>query len=88
MQEKLKLRRVRTVTHCYVTDTIDLDPNEFKSLGAPLSREAFAAWISDHCDSLRANPDLSELTRLKLSKLDYFNEDREKRGDESSIECL
>ena len=88
MKENLKLRRVRIVTHYYVTDTIDLDPNEFKSLGAPLSSEAFVAWISDHYGSLKANSDLPELTRLKLSKLDYFNEDREKRVDESGIECL
>jgi hypothetical protein len=88
VKEKLKLRRVRTVTHSYITDTIHLDPDEFKSLGAPLSSEAFAAWISDHCDSLKTNPDLSEFTRLKLSKLDYYNEDREQRVDESCVECL
>ena len=88
MKEKLKFRKVRTVTHSYVTDTIDLDSDEFKSLDAPLSSEEFAAWISEHCNSLKTNPDLSEMTRLKLSKLDYYTEDREQRVDESNIECL
>lgn len=76
------------MTHYYITDTIDLDPDEFKSFSAPLSGEAFASWISKHCDTLKNNPDLPEITRLKLSKLEYFNEDREQRMDETGIECL
>ena len=81
MQEVIKLRRVRTVTHYYITDTVALNPAEFYPLGAPQSEEAFLSWINAHLADLIANPDLSELTRLRLSKLDYYQEDRDRRED-------
>ncbi|MBT5928371.1 MAG: hypothetical protein HOH33_17340 [Verrucomicrobia bacterium] len=88
MKELVRLRRVRTVTHYYVTDTIELDQEEFKALGAPQSKEAFMVWIAENGDALLLSLALSEITRLKLSKLNFYNEDRGQRVDESNLECL
>lgn len=86
MNQAITIRRVRTVTHSYVTDTIELDPNEFSLMGAPQAEAAFADWIEDKADTLLDEPALSEITRLKLSKLNYYNEDRDQRVDIVKIE--
>lgn len=88
MKKLVRIRGVRTVTHRYVTDTIALDPSQFEILGAPQAEGPFAAWIMENGSALTENMDLPEIVRLKLSKLDYFNEARDQRIDESNIECL
>ena len=74
------------MTHLYVTDIIDLDPKEFVSMGAPQDAEAFACWIFDNADSLMTRVELADITRLKLSKLDFYTEERDQRLDETKIE--
>ena len=76
------------MTHRYVTDTIILDPSQFEILGAPQAQEPFAAWIMENGSALTDNMDLPEIVRLKLSKLDYFNEARDQRTNDFNIECL
>jgi len=88
MSEMVKFRRVRIVTHRYVTDTIELNPKEFIKMGAPQTEDAFVVWVSENSALLHSDQGLAEITRLKLSKLNYYNEDRDRRADVLNVECV
>ena len=83
---KIRMRGLRQVTHYYVTDTIELDPGEFEVCGAPSSSTAFQDWVWEHQERLSHDARLSEVTRLKLSKLGFYTEDRDRRVDRSAAE--
>jgi hypothetical protein len=86
MNKIVRFRQLRTVTHHYVSDTIALSVSEFAGMDVPSSAGAFAQWIADHAPELMVNPHLSEMTRMKLSKMGFYTEERARRVDAIGVE--
>ena len=84
--KKLTFRALRKVTHVYVSDTLELNPHDFKAHGAPQDPESFMAWIVEHAQDLLAHQALKPEHGAQLRKLGYFQEDRARREDSTSCE--
>ena len=88
MEQSLRFRARRQVTHHYLSDVIELDPAKLVPFGAPTQPEAFLEWMAEQGSTLSQQASLNPAIRDQLRRLNYFQEDRDQRLDQTLYELI
>jgi hypothetical protein len=88
MEQSLRFRARRQVTHHYLSDLIELDPAELASFGAPTQPAAFLEWMAEQGSTLSQQASLNPAIHDQLRRLNFFQEDRDQRLDQTLYELI